>query len=80
VAFANLRYINALNNNNNNNGKEAVKRVVVAAATHTHPFNGLFSGTTQVSRYQKGKTNPDFTEARDSEWQWHQLGHMHVCT
>jgi len=32
-----------------------------------------------VSRYQKGKTNLDFTEARDSEWQWHQLGHMHVC-
>jgi len=27
-----------------------------------------------VSRYQKGKTNLDFTEARDSEWQWHQLG------
>jgi len=21
-----------------------------------------------------------FTEARDSEWQWHQLGHMQVCT
>jgi len=38
------------------------------------------SGTTQVSRYQKGKTNLDFTEARDSEWQWHQLGHMQVCT
>jgi len=37
--------------------------------THTHPFNGPFSGTTQVSRYQKGKTNLDFTEARDSEWQ-----------
>ena len=48
--------------------------------THTHPFNGLFSGTTQVSRYQKGKTNLDFTEARDTEWQWHQLGHMQVCT
>jgi len=32
-----------------------------------------------VSRYQKGKTNLDFTEARDSEWQWHQLGHMQVC-
>ena len=27
-----------------------------------------------MSRYQKGKTNLDFTEARDSEWQWHQLG------
>ena len=48
--------------------------------THTHPFNGPFSRTTQVSRYQKGKTNLDFTEARDSEWQWHQLGHMQVCT
>jgi len=23
--------------------------------THTHPFNGPFSGTTRVSRYQKGK-------------------------
>jgi len=33
-----------------------------------------------VSRYQKGKTNLDFTEARDSEWQCHQLGHMQVCT
>jgi len=32
----------------------------------THTFNGPFSGTTQVSRYQKGKTNLDFTEARDS--------------
>jgi len=21
----------------------------------------------------------DFTEARDSEWQWHQLNHMQVC-
>jgi len=48
--------------------------------THTHPFNGPFSGTTQVSRYQKGGTNLDFTEARDSEWQWHQLGQMQVCT
>ena len=48
--------------------------------THTHPFNGLLSGTTQVSRYQKGKTNLDFTGARDSEWQWHQLGLVQVCT
>jgi len=22
----------------------------------------------------------DFSEARDSEWQWYQLGHMQVCT
>jgi len=48
--------------------------------TALHTFNGPFSGTTQASRYGKGKTNLDFTEARDSEWQWHQLGHMQVCT
>jgi len=35
--------------------------------THTHTFNGPLSGTTQVGRYQKGKTNLDFTEARNSE-------------
>ena len=34
---------------------------------HTHQFNGPLSGATWVSRYQKGKTNLDFTEARDSE-------------
>jgi len=45
-----------------------------------HTFNGPFSRTTQVSRYQKGKTDLDFTEARDSEWQWNQLDHMQVCT
>ena len=48
--------------------------------THTHLFNGPLSGTTQVSRYQKGTINLDFTKARDIEWQWHQLGHMQVCT
>jgi len=49
-------------------------------STNTQPFNGPLSGTTWVSRYQKGKTYLDFTEARDSELQWHQLGHMQVCT
>ena len=49
---------------------------------HTHTLNGPLSGTTRVSRHQIGKTNLDFTEARDNEWQWHQLhmGHMQVCT
>ena len=56
------------------------KLLITHTHTHTHPFNGPFSGTTRVSQYQKGKTNLDFTEARDSEWQWHQLGHMQVCT
>ena len=51
-----------------------------AAPILLQPFNGLFSRTTWVSRYQQGKTNLDFTGARDSEWQWHQLGRMQVCT
>ena len=38
---------------------------------YIHPLNGPLSGTTRVNRYQKGKTNLDFTGARDSEWQWH---------
>jgi len=33
-----------------------------------------------VSWYQKGKTKLDFTEARDSEWQSHQMSHMQICT
>jgi len=54
--------------------------IMFCTHTHTHPFNGPFSRTTRVGRYQKGKTNLDFVEARDSEWQWHQLGCMQVCT
>ena len=48
-----------------------------------HPFNGLFSRTTWVSRYQKGKTSLDY-EARDYGVlgrQWHHLDHMQtICT
>jgi len=55
-------------------------RVLAILQQQQQPFNGLFSRTTWVSRYQKGKTNLDFTGARDSKWQWHQLGHMQVCT
>ena len=46
--------------------------------THMHtPVNGSLTETTQVNQYQKGNTNLDFTEARDSECQ---LGHMQACT
>jgi len=50
-----------------------------ATSFSTH-LNGPLSGTTPVSRYEKGKTNLEFTGARDSESQWHQLGHMQDCT
>jgi len=66
--------------------REAKKIILLCHSTndfirHTHiRLTAFFSGTTQLSRYQKGKTNLDFTEARDSEWQWHQLGRMRVCT
>ena len=45
-------------------------RAIQHTHTHTHTFNGPLSGTTRVSRYQKGKTNLDFTEARDSGICW----------
>ena len=61
-------------------GLSSLCRGCAAVCLEQHPFNGPFSGTIQVSRYQKGKNNLDFTEARDSEWQWHQLGRMQVCT
>jgi len=37
----------------------------VQFTTTIHPFNGLFSSITWVSRHQKGRTILDFTEARD---------------
>ena len=54
---------------------------IVITWKHTHTrLTAVLSGTIWVSLYQKGKTNLDFTEARDSEWQWHKLDHMQVCT
>jgi len=55
-----------------------------ANTTTTIPFNGLFSRTTWVSRYQKVRTSLDSNEAREDGvlgWQWHQLDHMRTtCT
>jgi len=49
-----------------------------------HLLNGLFSKTTCVSRYKKGKTSLDLNEARNYVvlgWQWHQLDHKQtICT
>jgi len=48
-----------------------------------HPFNGLFSRTTWVSWYQKGKTSLDLNEARDDAgfgMRWHQLDNMRTVS
>jgi len=47
--------------------------------THTH-LTALCPGLPRWAGTRKVKTNLDFKEARDSEWQSHQLGHMQVCT
>ena len=63
--------------------RDAALRTVprsVRTHTHTSSFSGPLSRTTRMSWYQRGETNLDFTEARDSELQWHQLGHLQVCT
>ena len=51
--------------------------------THTHTdtrLTALCPGPPGWARTRKVKNYLDFTEARDSEWQWHQVGHMQVCT
>jgi len=50
--------------------------------THTHTrLTALYLGLLGCADRPMRKVKPlDFTEARDSEWQWHKLGHMQVCT
>jgi len=49
-----------------------------------HSFSGLFSRSTWVSLHQKSRSilvnQSGFTGEWDSELQWHQLGHMQICT
>jgi len=56
------------------------KHTTTTTTTTILQLSGLCLGPTQMSWYQKGKTNLDSTGARNSEWQWHQLGHMQICT
>ena len=73
--------------NENFTGRMSCMKAVTVAYTRTHarthvrtyvywPFVQDYPG----EPVPEGKTNLDFTEARDSEWQWHQLSHMQVCT
>ena len=47
---------------------------------HSSMRSFIYTHTPGWAGTRKVKTNLDFTEARDNEWQWHQLGHMQVCT
>jgi len=49
--------------------------------THTHTFNSHFLGLPSWASTRQVK--PIWIllkQPRDSKWQWHQLGHMQVCT
>jgi len=43
-----------------------------------HQFSGLFSRTTLVSWYQKGKPFWILLEQEMMRWQWHHLDHMQI--
>jgi len=58
-----------------------VELIVRNLVSNTHSrLMALCVGLPGWASTREVKTNLDFTEARDSEWQWHQLGHMQVCT
>jgi len=89
--FIYLAFANTVNKNSQNIGlqdnraeKLHLQKPIKTYKLLLHPFNGLLSRTTWVSRYQKGKTCLDLNEAKDDgvlEWQWHQLDHMQtICT
>jgi len=56
-------------------GQRAIKQVCVCVCVPLLSTLSFHSLSLHV-----GETNLDFTEARDSEWQWHQLGCVQVCT
>ena len=61
----------------------SIDRVLSGVDPYTllHPFNGLFSRTTWVSRHQKGKPFWILLEQEMMGWQRHQLDHMQIiCT
>jgi len=62
-------------------------QVVPDTHTHTQPFycwSGICPGPPGSAGTRKVKPRrlkqSGFTGARDSEWQWHLLGYMQVCT
>ena len=55
--------------------------------TNGSTFKDLLHNEAQLAAWDNSQKNnthltaqSGFTEARDSEWQWQQLGHMQICT
>jgi len=64
-----------------NESLSAVLKIVTHTHMHTHThLTALFPWLPGWANTRKENINLDFTEARDNEWQWYQLGHMQVCT
>ena len=61
------RYTVTITNPNTNHNPNffCINNVPFTKKQPPHPFNGLFSRTTWVSRYQKSKTSLDLNETRD---------------
>jgi len=62
--------VNKETNKSNVHGIATVRKfgkaaVLLLLLLQLHPLNGLFSRTTWVSQYQKGKTSLDLNKARD---------------
>jgi len=58
----------------------AVSKVLV---THTHTHARTFYGPLDIVRDYPGEPVPELIWILlklDSEWQWHQIGHMQICT
>ena len=78
---------NAATRTTNSTTPSCTSQRLLALQQNTRPFL-ITTHTRLTALFQdypgvpvpEGKTSLDFTEARDSEWQWHQLGHMQVCT
>ena len=55
-------------------------RACVRACVHACVHACVCGLCTGLPGWAGTRTNLDFTEARDGEWQWHQLGYMQICT
>jgi len=62
---------------NNLGGAKSPPLMVENAHTIHYMASGLCPG---LPGWASTRTNLDFTETRCSEWQWHQLCHMQICT